>query len=140
LVRALLDANVLISAAIRPSGTPGQIVTALLARQAFELVLSPAIIAEVEKGLGLRKVRRYLLEPDEALLWLADLVALADLVQDTGGVAGVCRDPADDVVLAAAVLGRASAIVTGDADLLTLREHEGIVIVTPRAFLELIKG
>ncbi len=139
-VRALLDANVLVSAAIRPSGPPGQIVTALLARQAFELVLSPAIIAEVEKALGLAKIRRYLREPDEALHWLADLVALADLVQDTGGVAGVCRDPADDVVLAAAVEGRAGAIVTGDADLLTLGEYEGIVIVTPRAFLDPIEG
>ena len=140
MVRALLDANVLISAALRPSGAPGQIVTALLAQQAFELVLSPAIIAEVEKALGLPKIRRYLREPDEALLWLADLAAFADLVQDTGGVAGVCRDPADDVVLAAAVEGRAGAIVTGDADLLTLGEYEGIAIVTPRAFLDLIKG
>jgi putative PIN family toxin of toxin-antitoxin system len=139
-VRSLLDANVLISAAIRPSGPPGQIVTVLLARQAFELILSPAIIAEVEKALGLPKIRRYLQEPDEALLWLADLTALADLVQDTGAVTGVCRDPADDVVLAAAVAGRADAIVTGDRDLLTLVEHEGVAIVTPRAFLHLIQG
>jgi len=139
-VRALLDANVLISAAIRPSGPPGQIVAALLARQAFELVLSPAIIAEVERALGLAKIRRYLREPDEALLWLSDLVALTDLVQDKGGVAGVCRDPADDVVLAAAAEGRAGAIVTGDADLLTLGEYGGIAILTPRAFLDLIEG
>jgi predicted nucleic acid-binding protein len=45
-VRALLDANVLISAAIRPSGTPGLVVPPLLERDAFELVLSPSIIAE----------------------------------------------------------------------------------------------
>jgi hypothetical protein len=139
-IRALLDANVLISAAIRPSGPPGQIVGALLARQAFELVLSPAIIAEVERALRLAKIRRYLREPDEALLWLTDLVALTDLVQDKGGVAGVCRDPADDVVLAAAAEGRAAAIVTGDADLLTLGEYGGIAILTPRVFLDLIDG
>ena len=136
----MLDANVFISAAIRPSGPPGEIVTALLARQAFELVLSPTIVAEVEKALGLPKIRRYLREPGEAHLWLADLVAVADLVTDTGRVTGVSRDPADEVVLAAAVEGRAGAIVTGDGDLLTLGEHEGIAIVTPRAFLDLIKG
>lgn len=130
----------LISAAIHPTGPPGQIVTAMLARQAFELILSPATIAEIEKALRLPKIRRYLREPDDALLWLADLVALADLVQDTGGVADVCRDPADDVVLAAAVEGRADAIVTGDADLLTLGEYRGIAIMTPRAFLDLITG
>ncbi len=52
---------------------------------------------------------------------------------------GVCRDPNDEVVLGAAVEGRAAAIVTGDADLLALGEFEGIVIVTPRAFLEWIE-
>jgi len=131
----VLDANVLISAAIRPSGPPGQIVAALLTRDAFDLVLSSAIVAEVERALRLAKIRKYLREPDEALLWLADIVALADLVEDTGRVKGVCRDPADDAVLGAAVEGRASAIVTGDDDLLALGEFEGVVILTPRAFL-----
>ena len=135
MARAVLDANVLISAAIRPSGTPGQIVAALLTRDAFDLVLSSAIVAEVERALRLAKIRKYLREPDEALLWLADIVALADLVEDTGRVKGVCRDPADDAVLGAAVEGRASAIVTGDDDLLALGEFEGVVILTPRAFL-----
>ena len=135
MARVLLDANVLISAAIRPSGPPGEIVTALLLRQAFDLVLSPAIVAEVEKAFGLPKIRKYLREPDEALLWLADLMGVADLVKDTGRVKGVSRDPADDLVLAAAVEGRAGMIVTGDEDLLVLGEYDGIAIVTPRAFL-----
>jgi uncharacterized protein len=137
LLRALLDANVLISAAIRPSGPPGQIAIALLG-QRFELSLSPVIIEEVERALALPKIRKYLREPKEALRWLADIVAIADLVQDTGKVVGVCRDPADDAVLAAAVEGRVGAIVTGDDDLLALGEYQGIDIVTPRRFLELI--
>jgi len=139
-VRALLDANVLISAVIRPLGTPGLVVAALLERDAFELVLSPGIVAEVEAALKLRKVRRYLREPDEALLWLADLAALADLADDTGRAKGVCRDPGDDAVLSAAIEGRADAIVTGDADLLVLVEHDGVAIVAPRAFLDLHRG
>lgn len=127
-----------ISAAIRPSGAPGRIVTELLARDAFTLVISPAIIAEVEAALGQAKIRRYLREPDEAPLWLADILAIADLVEDTGAVTGVCRDPADDMVLSAAREGRAELIVTGDADLLALVEYEGSAIVTPRAFLALL--
>ena len=139
-MRALLDANVLISAAIRPSGTPGLVISALLERNAFELVLSPSIIAEAEEALKLPKIRKYLVEPDEAVLWLADLGALADLVNDSGRAKGVCRDPEDDAVLSAAVEGRAEVIVTGDDDLLALEQYEGIAIVTPRAFLEMIKG
>jgi len=139
-VRALLDANVLISAAIRPSGTPGLVISALLERDAFELVLSPSIIAEAEEALRLPKIRKYLAEPDEAVLWLADLSALADLANDSGRAKGVCRDPEDDAVLSAAFEGRANVIVTGDDDLLALKEYEGIAIVTPRVFLEVIAG
>jgi predicted nucleic acid-binding protein len=59
--------------------------------QAFDLVLSPGIIDEVERALVLPKIRKYLREPNEALRWLADVVAVADLVQDTGNVTDVCR-------------------------------------------------
>ena len=52
----------------------------------------------------------------------------------------MCRDPEDDAVLSAAIEGRADVIVTGDADLLALEEHEGIAIVTPRAFFDLFQG
>jgi putative PIN family toxin of toxin-antitoxin system len=52
----------------------------------------------------------------------------------------VCRDPDDDVVLATAVVGRAEAIVTGDDDLLVLRSHAGIPILTPRQFLERLRS
>ncbi len=137
-MRALLDANVIISAAIRPGGTPGRVIATLLERDAFELVLSPAIIGEVEAALALRKIRRYLEDADEALLWLADLALLADVVEDTGRADGVCRDPEDDAVLSAAMEGRANVIVIGDSDLLTLEEHDGIRIVTPREFFEVI--
>jgi putative PIN family toxin of toxin-antitoxin system len=140
MARVVLDANVLISAAIRPSGPPGRVVAAFLAEGSFEMVVSPAIIAEVEAALSLPKIRKYLREPDEALAWLADLVALADLVTETGLVKGVCRDPDDDAVLGAAVEGRAETIVTGDGDLLALREHEGIRILMPREFLDSLKA
>jgi hypothetical protein len=139
LTRILLDANVLISAVIRPSGPPGQVVADFLRAHSFDLVLSPAVVAEVERALALPRIQRYVLSPQEVHLWLVDLVALADLVDDTGRVAGVVRDPDDDVVLAAAVAGRAEVLVTGDQDLLALREYEGIVIVTPRAALDILR-
>lgn len=51
----------------------------------------------------------------------------------------VCRDPDDDWILATAVAGSADLIVTGDKDLLVLRRFQGIPIVTPRGFLELLE-
>ncbi len=50
----------------------------------------------------------------------------------------VCRDPDDDRILAAALDGECSHLITGDADLLVLKRFEGISIVTPRGFMELI--
>jgi putative PIN family toxin of toxin-antitoxin system len=45
------------------------------------------------------------------------------------------RDLKDLPVLQCAAGGQAQAIVTGDKDLLTFKEFEGILIVTPRIFL-----
>ena len=50
----------------------------------------------------------------------------------------VSRDRDDDKVLATAVAGHADIIVTGDDDLLVLREYEGIRILSPRQFVELM--
>jgi predicted nucleic acid-binding protein len=48
------------------------------------------------------------------------------------------RDLKDLPVLRCAVGGQAQAIVTGDQDLLTLKEFQGVLIVTPRVFLTTI--
>ncbi len=48
----------------------------------------------------------------------------------------ICRDSDDDLVLATAVAGGASLVVTGDNDLLVLKRYDGVTIVSPRRFLE----
>jgi predicted nucleic acid-binding protein len=44
------------------------------------------------------------------------------------------------MVVACALAARAGYIVTRDKDLLSLGAHEGIRIVTPRQFLDLLEG
>ena len=136
MLRAVLDANVYVSAIIHPAGTPGHIIEGFLREANFELVLSPAIADEVLRALGYRKVRG-LLRGADAQLWFEDLVVLADVVADRE-LSGVCDDPDDDKYLAAALEGRASHIVTGDRRFLAVGEHAGVEIVTPRAFLDLL--
>jgi predicted nucleic acid-binding protein len=46
----------------------------------------------------------------------------------------VCRDADDDMVIASAVAGGAVCIVTGDKDLLDLKEYQGIPILKPAEF------
>jgi len=137
-VRAVLDANVFVSAAIHPEGPPGRIIERFLRTDVFTLVLSDAIVDEVMRALAYPKVRRYVRRGLDAALWMEDLVLLADVVLDTVQVTGVSKDADDDKYLAAAIAGRASLVVTGDPHLLTVGEYEGVRIVTPRAFLDLL--
>jgi hypothetical protein len=137
-LRVVLDANVYISAILRPEGPPGQIVERFLRDNAFEIVLSAAIVDETIRALAYPKVRKHLRAGVDANLWFEDIIVLAHLVADVDELAAVSVDADDDKYLAAAIEGRATLVVSGDPDLLTIKEHEGVRIVTPRAFLDLL--
>ncbi len=138
MLRAVVDANVFVSAAIRPEGPPGQILRLFLRDEAFELVMSPAMVTEIATALAYPAVRRCLRAPIDAIQWLDSILLLADLVEDGVFSSQVSQDPDDDKYLYAAVSGRASVIVSGDKHLLTLGDYEGIRIMQPRAFLAVL--
>ena len=139
-MRAVLDANVLISGLIRREGPPGRLLVRLLRDSAFELVASPSTLDELRRSLRYPRVRKYLRLPEEDLdLWVAALGAIAVIVEGKVSRHVVMADPDDDIYLAAATDGLADYIVSGDRHLLDLAEHEGIRIVTPRTFLDLLQ-
>jgi len=133
-IRAVLDANVYVSAAVRPEGPPGQIIGRFLRSGAFEIVISKAVVEEVLRALNSPKVRKYIRPGVEPELWFEDIVVLSQLVAGDREVAGASKDPDDDKYIAAAIEGRAGFIVAGDSDLLELEEYEGVRIVSPRMF------
>ena len=140
MLRAVLDANVLVSALIRPKGPPGQIVVRLLRDRAFTLVTSVAILSEVRRSLAYPRVRKHLIASDDDLdLWVASLALMGEPVEGSLRIAAVAEDPEDDKYIAAALEGRAQFIVTGDTHLLALKTYEGVRMVTPRVFLGLLK-
>ena len=139
MLRAVLDANVIISALIQPKGASGRIVASLLEESSFELVVSPAILAELRRSLTYPKVRKYIKASDEDLdLAVAALALVAQPVEGILRVNVVAEDPDDNKYIEAALEGRAQFIVTGDSHLKSLKSYRGIRIVTPRVFLELI--
>lgn len=139
MLRAVLDANVLVSALIRPEGTPGKIVSRWLAEKPFELVVSRAIIDEVRRAARYERVRKYMrLSQREAEALLAIVQASANLVTGTTAIEGVAVDADDHKVLAAALEGDADFLVTGDQELLALRRHAGFRIITAAAFLAML--
>jgi len=137
-LRVVLDANVFVSAYVRPEGPPGQIVERLVRDEAFELVLSAEIVEEVVRALEYPKVRKAARASIDPELWFEDLVVLAQFVTGDDAISGVSDDPDDDKYIAAAIEGRAALVVSGDPHLLKVGEHQGVRIVTRRAFLDLI--
>lgn len=133
-LRVVLDANVYVSAVLRPDGPPGQLLEGFL-RGEFEIVLSTTVADEVRRALGYRKVRKVVLPGVDLEEWFWSVVVLADLVEDRLPPR-VCEDSDDDKYLAAAIEGNASFIVTGDKRFVALKEYEGVRIITPRAFLD----
>ena len=97
------------------------------------MLLSSAVLAELYEVLSRKRFRRYLDEED-VRVFLAALTRQAFWV-DVNVKFKICRDQKDDKFLELAVGGRATHIVTGDADLLTLNPFQGIQILLPNAFL-----
>jgi putative PIN family toxin of toxin-antitoxin system len=133
-IRAVVDANVIISSVIAPLG-PSRRVFDAWRKGVFALVTTPGIIEEVSRRLAHpRIVRRYSLTDDDRLAVIRLLLAEAIVTPGSREV-GVVRDPTDDKVIAAALEAGAEYIVSGDEDLLTLGDYEGVIIVTPSRFV-----
>ena len=137
--RVVLDANVFVSAYIHPEGTPGHIVERFLQLSSLELVLTDRIVDEVIAALSYPKVQKAARSTVKPELWFEDVVVLSQLVPGDVEIPRLSDDPDDDKYIAAAVEGRATFVVTGDPDSLDLGMHEGVRIVSPRTFLDLLE-
>ena len=124
--RFVLDTNVLISAALTPAGRPRVLVDAIRDAKTF---------GELRTRFHRSKFDRYV-GRDARWLFLAQLEAVSEWVSIVGARLG-CRDPADDMLLETALLGRADCLITGDQDLLVMSPFEGIPILTPAEALRL---
>ena len=73
------------------------------------------------------------------LNFIEGLRDFAHLVTDLPPVAVVIRDPNDDMVVATAQRAQVPYIVTHDKDLLSLQHYEGITMITPEAFIAVVR-
>ena len=127
-MRVVLDTNVLIAAFIS-RGACARLFEAIMTTH--EAVSSVSLLQEFHDKLT-TKFRFSQSDADEALAllkWKTQLVTPVALQQP------VCRDPDDDLVLATAATGDAQCIITGDKDLLILKQFQGIDIIRPADFM-----
>lgn len=138
MIRAVLDANVFVSAVLNPMGIPAKILDAWRDEQ-FHLVLSEAIVAEIDRVFHYPKIAKRHRWPEEKIeMFLADLASLAILTPGELKLTVITEDPPDNHYLECAVEGQAEYVVSGDRHLLDLGAYRGIQILSPRAFLEVL--
>ncbi len=126
-MRIVLDTNVLIAAFIA-RGVCHQLLKHCIRNH--DLVTSQFILDEIREKL-VEKFKYTSETADEVVRLLRsqmEVVSRAPL--DTP----VCRDADDDNVLATAVAGNSECLVTGDKDLLVLKQYHGIDLLSPGEF------
>jgi len=136
-MKIVIDANMFISALIW-DGIPEAVVDRAAERSDL-LFISDAIMNEIERTLRKPKFG-----------WGEDRVAsFAAYIKKIGKkvavspkhrITGLCRDPDDDKYIECALAADADYIISGDRDLLDLKEYGGIKIVNARDYLEAAGG
>ena len=140
MIRAVLDANVIVSAVLTPAGIPAQIMDAWRDER-FALLVSPAILEEIGRVLKYPKIARLHRWPRARVEeFVAEFGYLGIMTPGDLRLNIVRNDPADNRYLECAAEGAAEYLVSGDRDLLDVGEHGGVPIVTPKAFLAVLRA
>jgi putative PIN family toxin of toxin-antitoxin system len=134
-VRIVPDVNVIISAIIAPSGTPGRIYDAWKRRD-IQIITSPVIISKT-----LEVIQRPHIQNTFSLTQ-ADFQNLKSLLEHRTlltphllDLQVVKQDPEDDTIIIAAVESNADCIVSGDKHLKELGSYQNIPILSPLEFV-----
>ena len=131
--RIVLDTNVIVSA----FGWEGNARSILnkATRGIFDIILSVQQYQEIKRVLDYPKFK---FSEEQKSSFLSILVEICIMIETEEKLKIVKEDPSDNIILESAVEGKADFIASGDQHLLKLKEYEGVKIVTPKEFLDLI--
>jgi putative PIN family toxin of toxin-antitoxin system len=127
-MKAVFDTNVLVAAFVT-EGLCARLLGRARRRQ-MDLVVSSFILNEFENVL----FKKFSASKEQIRTATRLISEAAQIVSHASVVSGICRDPDDDQILSCALSAEADYLVTGDSDLLELKEFHGIRILTPAAF------
>jgi putative PIN family toxin of toxin-antitoxin system len=133
-LRAVLDPNVIISGLLSRSAPPARLLRAC-ADGAFELIVSAALLDELERALDYPKLRRRI-PPDAAAASVGWVRRIAVIARDPGEPHAVRSTDAGDDYLIALAFSQRAPLVSGDRHLLALAGD--IPVLSPRDFLRLL--
>jgi len=129
-VKVFLDTNVLASALVT-RGLCAELFEAVL--QSHELLVSPPVLKELERVLPAK-----LGQSKQITAEFIDLLQVYATIVKGTNLAVSLPDRDDEPIVASALSGKAQVFVTGDKALLELGSVEGLSLVSPRQFWELL--
>jgi putative PIN family toxin of toxin-antitoxin system len=139
LPRIVLDTNVFVSGTILPRGASTGILQAWR-QNTFTLLTSVVQIAELIDVLERPKfVKRYNVGNAEIAALVRRIEATAVTLEILDPQVIELRDPDDEIILATAMTGKARFLVTGDEDLLSVREDSRLFplqVARPAEFID----
>ena len=140
MIRAVLDTNVLASAAIAHPGTTLATILDDVVASRFDLAISEYILVELRRTLATPYYAARI-TPAAAGRYVQLLISLGTTVRISTSVQGVATHPEDDPILATALSVRADYLVTGDR---RLRERvpsfQGILLISPSEFRNVLSS
>lgn len=136
-MRVDLDTVVIVRALLDPVSRSGRIL--FEHSQDDEWIVSQTIAAEYLDVTNRPAIGSKLARRNRSRAGFLNLPAAATTVLPDS-VPAICRDPADDKFLAAALPGNADYIVSEDLDLLSMGEYEGIAICDTRTMSDLLSA
>lgn len=135
-MRIVLDTNVWLSA-IFWEGEASKIIE-LAEKRKFEIIISKDIILEIIGVLNKEtKFHKFMQEIEQNIGDLIKtILSISNLIRIKTKVDIVKEHPADNIILEAAIAGKADFIVSYDKHILNLLEFRGIRVIEPTEFLK----
>ena len=136
-IRVVVDTNLIVSAFLW-GGPPEKLINELLTR-GIPMLTTQAMIDELDATLRkpkfIGRFQAHGVTPDDLIdtyRHITEFVTPAEIPDNS------VRDPKDKIILAAAVGGSASHLISGDKDLITLQQYNEVIILTVAQFLTML--
>lgn len=127
-MRIVIDTNILVSA-ILFGGLPEKFMRALTLEK-FTACVSPEILEEYNRTIPKLYIKYSSKNPR---FELNDLISVMELITPTSHI-DICRDKEDNKFIECAIDGKCIYIVSGDKDLLAVKDFNSVEILTVQEF------
>ena len=134
-MKLVLDTNIFISA-FYWGGNSQKIIDRVI-EGIDELYISEEIINEISEVMARPKFKTERKTIDG---YIKTIIKSGKIIKIEGKIKGICRDKDDDDKLECAIISNADFLITGDEDILILKNYENVKIITQKEYFDIIKS